>query len=235
MRIIICDDDTIIRNQLTEYLKEFFAETKHKVPEIATFSNGSALLADQKKKDIVFLDVAMPDMTGIDVGKELKKNNPNIIIFIVTSFMEYLDDAMRFQAFRYLSKPLDKQRLFHNLKDAISLYNTSFTEVYIETKDAVHNVSSADIVVIECQTRKVIIHTLQEDYETTQRMSYWVQKLQGSCFYQTHKSFLVNMKHVTKFDDSMVYLCGNRFQAYLTKRNFTAFKRAYALYMDSMR
>ena len=51
-----------------------------------------------------------------------EKRNPDIIIFIVTSFLEYLDEAMRFHVFRYLTKPIDKQRLFRNLKDALQLY-----------------------------------------------------------------------------------------------------------------
>ena len=92
------------------------------------------LLADAMDKDIVFLDIEMPGLNGIYVGNELKNKNPNIIIFIVTSYSEYLDDAMRFHVFRYLSKPVDPNRLFRNLKDAIELYNTTVTKIPIETK-----------------------------------------------------------------------------------------------------
>lgn len=69
-----------------------------------------------------FLDVEMPGFDGIYVGNELKKQNDSVIIFIVTSYLEYLDAAMRFHVFRYLSKPIDKQRLFQNLDDALELY-----------------------------------------------------------------------------------------------------------------
>lgn len=63
----------------------------------------------------------MQGVNGIYVGSELKKQNENTIIFIVTSYMEYLDDAMRFQVFRYLSKPLDSQRFFRNMDDDVML------------------------------------------------------------------------------------------------------------------
>ena len=56
-------------------------------------------------------------MNGIYVGNTLKKANKDVIIFVVTSYSEYLDDAMRFHVFRYLSKPLDRQRFFRNMKD----------------------------------------------------------------------------------------------------------------------
>ena len=67
----------------------------------------------------------MPGMNGIYVGNELKKSNPAVIIFIVTSYSEYLDEAMRFHVFRYLSKPLEQQRFFRNMQDAVNLYHTS--------------------------------------------------------------------------------------------------------------
>ena len=115
MRILICDDDLNITQQLQNYIIEFFKSSKLKVPEIMIFEHGEELLATATANDIVFLDIEMPNKSGIFVGRELKKNHPDIIIFIITSYVEYLDDAMRFQVFRYLLKPLDKQRLFRNV------------------------------------------------------------------------------------------------------------------------
>ncbi len=67
----------------------------------------------------------MPGLDGIYVGNELKKKDKDIIIFIITSYSEYLDEAMRFHVFRYLSNPIDRQRLFRNLKDALDLYHST--------------------------------------------------------------------------------------------------------------
>ena len=100
------------------------AKRKTKCPEIVSFDNGESLLSDNGDKDIVFLDVEMPGFDGIYVGNKLKQQNESVIIFIVTSFIEYLDAAMRFHVFRYLSKPIDKQRLFQNLDDALELYTS---------------------------------------------------------------------------------------------------------------
>ena len=94
--------------QLEKYVIEFFKSRKLKSPEIQCYSNGEALLSDAGSKDIVFLDIEMPGLDGIYVGRQLKEENKDIIIFILTSYVEYLDDAMRFHVFRYLSKPLDK-------------------------------------------------------------------------------------------------------------------------------
>ncbi len=72
-------------------------------------------------------------------GNTLRERYPNILIFIVTSFMEYLDDAMRFHVFRYLSKPIDRQRLFRNLDDALAQYHASSKRLLLKPKmDSTH-------------------------------------------------------------------------------------------------
>lgn len=234
MRILICDDDSLIIEQLTKYIQEYFSTKKLKQPNIVTFQSGEELLLDQGKKDVIFLDIEMPGVSGIYVGKKLKKSNPNVIIFIITSFSEYLDEAMRFHVFRYLSKPIDKQRLFRNLKDALQLYNTSTAKIPIETKHGVYTVSVPDIICVEAQNRKVIIHTSDQDFESVHSMHYWIDKLTMNCFFQTHRSFIVNLEHVTNFDYNLIYLYHQQFKAYLTRRKFSKFKAAYLLYLESM-
>ena len=233
MRILICDDDVLIKERLQKYITDFFRNNNLKCPEILAFDSGEALLADKGAKDIIFLDVEMPGVSGIYTGNELKKQNPNAIIFIVTSYMEYLDEAMRFQVFRYLSKPIDKQRLFRNLKDAIKLYHTFAHKIPIETKGGVYCVLSSDIICIEATERKVIIHTPDSDFESVHNIQYWVDQLSDHCFFPSHRSFIVNMKYVDNFDHTLIHLYDQKFAAYLTRRKYTQFKNAYLLYIES--
>ena len=235
MRIAICDDDILIIEQLKCYIKTFFEIKNIKCPEITSFHSGESLLADKENKDILFLDIEMSGINGIYVGKELKKANNHIIIFIVTSYPEYLDEAMRFHVFRYLSKPLDKQRFFRNMRDAVDLYNTITIKVPIETKQGIHTFLASSIIMIEAQRRNVIVHTTVHDFESVHNMQYWLEVLPKNCFFQTHRSFIVNFEHISDFDHSLVHLADNQFQAYLTKRKYSAFKNAYLLFLESMR
>lgn len=235
MRILICDDDALVREQLKNYINAFFTTKDLKSPEIVCFSSGESLLADKGDKDICFLDIEMPGLNGIYVGNELKKANDRIIIFIITSYSEYLDDAMRFHVFRYLSKPLDKQRFLRNMKDAVDLYHTITFKVPIETRRGMHTVLASSIIVIEAQGRKVTVHTTLHDFESVHNMQYWLDLLPKSSFFQTHRSFIVNFEHVSDFDHSLVHLADDQFQAYLTKRKYGAFKDAYLLYLESTR
>ena len=149
--------------------------------------------------------------------------------------MEYLDDAMRFQVFRYLLKPLDKQRLFRNMKDAILLYNSTNINVSIETKENVYTINVSDIILVEAQGRTVTVYTPNSDYVVINNMAHWVKTLNMPCFFQSHRSFIVNMKYVSEFNHSLIHLYDNKYTAYLTKRKYSQFKDAYFLYLESTR
>lgn len=235
MRIVICDDDILIIEQLEKFITLYFENNHIKVPDIVSFSNGSDLLADSGEKDIVFLDIEMPGMNGIFVGKELKRRNRNTLIFVVTSYAEYLDEAMRFHVFRYLSKPLDRQRFFRNLKDALEYYHNISIKIPIETRDGIQTLPSSYIVEIEAQLRKVVVHTLQQDFISIHNMDYWIEHLPKNCFFQSHRSFIINLEHVTDFDHATIHLANGMFSAYLTRRRYKAFKDAYLLYLESTR
>ena len=235
MRILICDDDVLIIEQLQKLITYYFKSNHLKCPELVSFTNGESLLADKGEKDIVFLDIEMPGMNGIFVGNELKKANKNIIIFVVTAYSEYLDEAMRFHVFRYLSKPLDRQRFFRNMKDALTYYNTMTSKIPIDTKEGVYTLPTSQIVFIEAHGRKVTVHTVQRDFESIHNMNYWLEHLPKNCFFQTHRSFIVNFEHITDFDHSTIHLTNMQTTAYLTRRKYSSFKNAYLIFLESTR
>lgn len=235
MQIAICDDDPMIIKELQKDLEQYFRKHHLSCPPISQFTSGEALLNNKEEKDIVFLDVEMPGLNGIYVGNTLRKRYPNILIFIVTSFMEYLDDAMRFHVFRYLSKPLDLSRFFRNMKDALVYFNAITVKIPIETKQMTYIFPASQIIAVEAQGRKVIVHTTSQNFVSVQNMNYWVELLPKNCFFQTHRSFIVNFKHVTDFDHTTVHLTDQQLTAYLTRRKYSAFKNAYFLYLESTR
>ena len=237
MRIIFCDDDPMVIEQLLSYVSEFFAQLGGKKVEFAYYSSGDALLNAKARADIAFLDVEMPGVSGIHVGAKLKELNPNIKIFIVTSYPDYLDEAMRFQVFRYLSKPIDKNRLFRNLKDAVYQYNMESREFPIITNEGVFVRRAEEIICVEATQRKVLVHTIDGALQSTQNMEYWRQTLALPCFYMTHRSYIVNLHFVNSIrkDTILLKYRGREMIAYFTKRRYVAFKDPYLWYMESVK
>lgn len=233
MRILICDDDPSIRQKIQKLIQSYFKSIKQKTPDIACFSSGEDLLKDTGAKDMVFLDIEMRGMDGIYTAAKLKELNKNVIIYIVTSFMEYLDEAMRIHVFRYLPKPLEKLRFYRNLRDGLALYHTLTITVAIETKSGVYRVASDTIIALEAVERKVLVHTTDGTYDSIHPLSYWAEVLPKNIFFQSYRSFLVNLEHVTDFTHDLIHLDNGRIDAYLAKRKYTSFKEAYLLYLES--
>lgn len=96
-------------------------------------------------------------------------------------------------------------------------------------------VLSTDIFFIEAHNHKTIVHTSEGDYPSVHNINYWLNELHMPCFFQSHRSFIVNLDHVSSFDRSLIYLCNNQYRAYLTRRKYTQFKDAFLLYLESRR
>lgn len=237
MRILFCDDNPEIVQMLQSYVSEYFEQHDIPLPEYAAYTSGNALIQAEDRADIAFLDVEMPGLNGIQVGAMLKEKNPNIKTFVVTAYPDYLDEAMKFQVFRYLSKPIDKERLFRNLQDALYQYNMESREYPVETENGVYVVRAEDILCVEATMRKVVIHTTAGDFPCTKPMSYWQGTLMLPCFQQTHRSYIVNMRFVNAIEKDRILLRNGTasMYAYLTRRKYTKFKQTYLMYMESVK
>ena len=236
MRILFCDDNPEITATLRSYVGDFFRNIGGLEPEYAAYDSGDRLLKNEQKADIAFLDVEMPGLSGIHVGAKLKEYNPQIKIFIVTSHPDYLDEAMRFHVFRYLSKPIDKSRLFRNLKDAIYQYSMETREYPIVTESGLVVKRAEEIVCVETQQRKCIVHTTDGIYISHETMEYWKKTLSIPCFHSPHKSYIINMRYVSEIrkDTILLHYKGKEKEAYLARRKFTEFKDTYLLYLESV-
>lgn len=234
MRIVICDDNKKIVEEIAEILHSFYAKNKLLLPEIATFQSGETLLADKKPKDIVFLDIEMNGINGILVGKKLKEENRDIVIIVVTSFNEYIDDAMRINVFRYISKPIDENRLVRNFLDAISAYTVRKEQmISIETRDKVMSCATSDIIMLETSGRKTLIHTVNEVIVTTTIIQEWIARLPAISFYQPHRSYIINMAHVQEFTYNEIKMMDGSI-AYLARRNYSDFKKRWLTYLSTI-
>ena len=230
MRIVICDDDTLIRKQMMDYLGLYFAKKKVHTVETEAFPDAYALLKDKGSKDIVFLDMEMPGMNGIAAGRALKEMDRNVIIIVISGYSAYIEEAVRFQAFRFLHKPVDRQRLFRCLDEALEYFFSRSVKLVVSEESENHVLDSSEVIMVETKERKTVIHTAKKEYCSSRSLSYWMNRLPRDSFVLTHRSYLVNVNYVERFNRSTVYLSERKLQAYLTRRKIVAFKNAVSLY-----
>ena len=132
MNIAICDDDwsavCLIKKFIEMYMSERVIEHY-----IYTFKSGNDLLTAQVRFDLVFLDIEMPGMNGLDVHKKLKARYIDTIDVFITSHDSYIDDALRLLPYGFIQKPVKKERFFKVLKGLIEEYNNQDEEIAVRT------------------------------------------------------------------------------------------------------
>lgn len=235
MKIVFCDDDAALMEKLLGLVKAFFKKTGLDMPEFETFSSGDAVIDSGVTADIAFLDVEMPGRSGIIAGATLMKRNPYARVIIVSAYRNYLDDAMRFHVFRYLDKPVDKERLIRILKDALFQSSTEAAELAVETPTSVERVSAHDIFYLESNGRHTKIVMRDRVLESVSSLNECLERLRPlSCFYHCYRGVVVNMRFISSFDREKIQLrCGDvQHAAYLSKRKYASFKATYMMFLE---
>lgn len=194
MNIAICDDDKRFRDFLEKHLKNYYDERSISL-NIFHFSSGEEILEYDLLFDLVFLDIEMGNINGIDTGKELKKKNPHCIIIVITAYDKYLDDAFSIQAFRFLSKPLNIIRLYKALDDAAELINNDIIVFYDMKEKQNIRIYTNDIIYVEVKRKKVKIVTVNGTYYSNEKFEMWKNKLNGISFVSPHSSFITNLDY----------------------------------------
>lgn len=205
MKIIICDDEIQYLNDLKKHIEEYM-HNRYRKFDIDTATAPQDILNKNDSYDLAFLDIQMDDIDGISLAKELKKRNNKIIIFFVTSYNEYQDDAMDLRAFRFFQKPFNAERLYSGLDKAMEYINETYVDCYLQDGKDQTKILIDDIKYIERQNRKVYLNEINGQHITSENFEDWTAKLPHNFFYQVHKSFLVNLHYVDRYNYTELYL-----------------------------
>lgn len=205
MRILICDDEIKYINDLQIHIQEYMKNHYIKC-EIDTYSSPKELLENNVSYDLTFLDIQMPELDGFQVASELKSRNSKVVIFFVTAFNEYQDDAMDLQVFRFFEKPFDVKRLYSSLDKAMEYIDGAYIDVFIYNNKEFKRILVDDIVYVKRENRKNYLYTKDGEFIVRETIEEWADMLPTTFFYLVHKSFLVNLHYVTKYNYTELYL-----------------------------
>ena len=150
IKIAVCDDEKQIRLRLLTIIQQYFDEIGRGV-WIAGFKKGQELLNAKIRFDIIFLDIEMPELNGIETAKKLRKWDVTSKIIYVTNYDNYQRNAYEVHAFDYLSKPVSDKNIFKVLTEAIR-YLDNATEKHkcvLETKTGIVTIDIEDIYYFE--------------------------------------------------------------------------------------
>ena len=232
MKIAVCDDDKIIREQIISLIRKELPDA-----EIVCFETGEDMIKSQEDFVISFLDVQMGEVSGIDVAKHIreeqeKKDREKSIIIFVTGYREYMEDAFDVNAFHYLLKPIDEKK-FHAvfsraLKEASAKTEQKKRSVIVKCNGMQKKILLKNIYYIESNNKKVVFHTKDGNVDTYGRMEDWESEL-GDLFYRCHRGYLVNLEKITAYNvDTIDVINGD--SLILARKKYADFIKVYMRY-----
>lgn len=235
--VAVCDDEQtqidILKNNLIKYSIdtdiEFF---------IDEYISGELLIEKYKSVkspyDIIFLDMEMPDIKGLDVAAAIRElPDRNVSIAFVTSYPEYMQDSFDVQTSQYIIKPVVYEQLAKKLDIILKCINASYTNIkVISEKNGERVLYLDDVICIETEkSSKLLVTTISETFLITAKLSDLAKELSDKDFISVHRTCLANMKYFRKFNsDSLEFTSGKIVN--LSRRRQSEVKEMFSKYVS---
>lgn len=237
MWIAICDDEKRTCAILAEKVGKICPDA-----EIMTYASGEDLLNADDLPDILLLDIRMPGMSGMEVAKTLRDRDWRKILIFITGEEDQVFNSFDLHAFHFLVKPVADEKLREVLENAgkelehsVALSEKHEKCIEIQSGTSHIRVNISKLMYAEVYDRKTILHIKNENIEYYGQLSA-LESLVGRDFYRVHRSYLVNLKYVERYDRTSVTLQGGD-NIPIARREYDGFLKAYMKYsrrrMDS--
>lgn len=205
VRIAICENDSLFIEKEKTLIESYLCK-QGIINEIVTFSSGEELIKLYANSfDIIFLDVELSGMNGIDAAKWLRDKGAKSFIIFISACTEYLPEGYKVEAHRYLLKNDDKFDESFNecMESVIAKLQMEETKVGIDVKGGELTVAPSKILYAESNVHKVTLYVLDQsgrirEYYTYDRLDNVQDKLERYGFMRIHQSYLINGEHLRK-------------------------------------
>ncbi|EPR11973.1 LytR/AlgR family response regulator transcription factor [Ruminiclostridium papyrosolvens] len=209
LKVLIIDDDEGMRLVLKKIIEK--TEGFELVGEAESGETGLGLV-ETLSPNIVFLDIEMPGMGGIECAKRITDIAPKTFIIFATAHENYMPEAFEVYASDYLIKPFKIDRILTTLqhikeifinKESVVVHTSQITKdslskLIIKSKEGISFIDCKDIIFIERENRYTLIHTLTENVTTSEGLSEIEERLDKALFFRSHKSYIINLSMIYK-------------------------------------
>lgn len=199
IKVAVIDDEEIQRETMKSLLKNVEQEINSQLLVVA-FSSGEEFLFEQPDHediDILFLDIEMNHVDGLTLAKKIREKDSEVTIVFVTGFAEYAVQGYEVQALDYLLKPIEVTKLKKVIERHIEKKPVVQKTMMLETLDGIMKVALDDIIYIEANKRQCEVHKVGGSLTINKKMKEMNDEL-NEAFIQTHRSYLVNAKHINR-------------------------------------
>lgn len=229
LRILICDDEEAFSRRLRGALRLELPETKAAICAYSAMEEiPEGVLAGC---DLAFLDIDFSgkQYTGLDIAARLRRLRPEAVIIFVSNYIEYAPRGYEVGAFRYLLKSELERKLGQYLQEALAQLESERQVLTIRAEGEPVSIPLHQILYLEANQHTVLVHTTGRDYTTYATLAELEERLESKGFLRIHKSYLVNMAHLSKYQSQEAVLSdGTRLR--VSARSYAAQKQKYLLW-----
>lgn len=205
MKIAICDDDPRDRHNMLSLVLEYLDMHNYHV-RVDEFHTGESFLeTDLTGYDLVILDIFMGELNGIQTAKQIIVEHPGMQIIFCSSSNAYAEESYDVVALRYLTKPVEKEKLFRTLDRYFHVKTSLRTLTYKQDRLEEH-VFLSEVLWIEADGHRCIIHTRKGDRTTRTTLSQLAEQLEGADFVRPIRYALVSLSAVAAIPTDVLVL-----------------------------
>ena len=230
INIAICDDEKYISDKVKKLALDFFHRKNVEI-KISQFGSGEELLRYNKSIDILFLDIQMDGIDGMETARKLRSQNYKGYLIFITVLKEMVFQAFEVQAYDYLVKPIEEEYFDKKMERLFaSMQNANEANLLVQKGYESNIISFDDIIFCEIIDRKIYLHLKSgEVIDYYDRIENLETKLDGR-FFKCHRSYIVNMKYIEQFTKAQL-VTKNGMHVPVSRNNYSAFKEFYFSYM----
>lgn len=233
MKVAICDDEKKICLFMKETINRFFFSEEEEIT-IECFEGGEQLLkSDLESIDVLFLDIEMPGCNGLDVAREIRKINQNMIIVFVTAYDKFVFESFKVKAYRYLLKPVKEDELIETLRAIQKEGHSASDEISFSFQNENFRIRIDDILYVEGMRGKIWIHCRNDSYRYRDALKNIDSSLKKKGFFQIHQSYIINMNKIVRYDKTEIEIEGGH-KIPVSRYKWKAFQEEYARYWGKL-
>ncbi|MCI8637660.1 MAG: response regulator transcription factor [Coprococcus sp.] len=210
IRIAICDDEKYMSDHIRTMVTGFFRR-KNMETIILRFSSGEELLKYDGQIDILFLDIQMKEINGMETARRLRAGKFRGILIFITVLKEMVFQSFEVEAYDYLVKPIGEKQFEKTMERCfVSLQNAIDASLLIQKGYESRIIDLNDIIFCEIIDRKIYLNLASSEVvDYYERIENLETKLDNR-FFRCHRSYLINLKHLKGYKNGTAYMDNGR-------------------------
>lgn len=210
IHIAICDDEKQMSDHIRTFVSDFFHKKNREI-SLRTFLSGEELLNYDGQIDILFLDIQMKDIDGMETARRLRADRFQGFLIFITVLREMVFQSFEVQAFDYLVKPVEEKQFEKTMERLLaSMHSTGEDSLLVQKGYEGRIIRKDEIVFCEIIDRKIYLNLVSDEVlDYYERIENLETKL-GGRFFRCHRSYLINLKHLKGYKNGAAYMDNGR-------------------------